>query len=79
MTADDNQSYLGCLNKLVDQYNNTYHRSIGKKPIGADYSALTKVVESTHKALKFKVRDSVSITKYKNIFAKVTPKIGKEI
>ena len=67
------------MNKLVDQYNNTYHCSIGKKPIDADYSALTKVVESTHKALKFKVCDSVSIIKYKNIFAKVTPKIGKEI
>ena len=29
------------LNKLVNQCNNTYHRSIGKKPIDADYSTLT--------------------------------------
>ena len=26
-------AYLKHLNKLVDEYNNTYHRSIGKKPI----------------------------------------------
>ena len=28
MTANDNKSYLSYLNKLVDQYNNTYHHSI---------------------------------------------------
>ena len=36
MAANDRKSYLGYLNKLVDEYNNTYHRSIGKKkPIDA--------------------------------------------
>ena len=38
MTCNNNKSYLACLNKLVDQYNKTYHRSIGKKPIDTDYS-----------------------------------------
>ena len=34
---------LSCyLNKLVDQYNHTYHHSVNKKPINADYSALTE-------------------------------------
>ena len=28
--------------KLVDQYNNTYHHSINKKPINADYSVLNE-------------------------------------
>ena len=28
MTANDNKSFLPDLNKLVDQYNNTYHHSI---------------------------------------------------
>ena len=28
MTVNDSKSYL---NKLVDEYNNTYHRSIGRK------------------------------------------------
>ena len=39
LTANDRKSYLPYLNKLVDQYNNTYHRSIKKNPINADNSA----------------------------------------
>ena len=35
MTANDSKSYLPYLNKLVGQYNNTYHHSINKKPINA--------------------------------------------
>ena len=31
MTANDSKSCLSYLNKLVDQYNNTYHHSIDKK------------------------------------------------
>ena len=42
MTANDSKSYLSYLNKSVDQYNNTYHHSNDKKPINADYSALTE-------------------------------------
>ena len=30
MTANDTMFDLSCLNKLVDQYNNTYHPSISK-------------------------------------------------
>ena len=36
MTADDGKSYLPYLNKLLDQYNNTYHHSINKKPINTN-------------------------------------------
>ena len=61
MTANRSKSYLLYLNKLVDQYNNTYHHSINKKPISADYSALTEKIETNHKALKFKVNDKVRI------------------
>ena len=39
MTADVSKSYLRDLNKLVDEYNNGYHRSIDTKPVNADYSA----------------------------------------
>ena len=42
MIANDNKSYLGYLNKLVDEYNSTYHHSISKNPIDGDYSPLTK-------------------------------------
>ena len=57
MTASDSKSYLSFPNRLGDQYNNTYHRSIGKKPPDADYSALTEVVDTNPKAPKFKVGD----------------------
>ena len=70
MTANDSKSYVSYLNKLADQYNNTYHHSIGKKKtVYADYSALTKYIEPICNALKLKVGDRVRITKYKNIFS----------
>ena len=36
MTANDNNCYLSYLNKFVGEFNNTYNRFIGKKPICAD-------------------------------------------
>ena len=68
--ANDSKSYLSYLNKVVDQYNNTNHHSINKKPINIDYSALTEKIETNLKALEFKVNDRVRITKEKNIFRK---------
>ena len=70
MTANDWKSYLGYLNKLAVEYNNAYYRSIGKKPIDADYSALTERIETNHKAPKFYTGDRVKITTYKNNFRK---------
>ena len=56
------------MHKLVDEYNNPYHRSAGKKTIDADYFPLTKEIESSHKAPQFKLQ--VRITKHNNIFSK---------
>ena len=42
MTDDKSKSYLAYLNGLADQYNNTYHHSIDKKPTNADYSTLSE-------------------------------------
>ena len=61
MTANDSKSYLPYLNKIVDQYSNTYHHSIHKKPTNAHYSASTENIESNFKASKFKVNDRVII------------------
>ena len=58
------------MKKLADQYNNTYHHSISKKLINADYSASTENIESNPNAPKFKLNDRVRITKYKNILSK---------
>ena len=68
------KSYLGYLNKLVYEYKNTYHYSIGKNPIHADCSALTEEIESSDKAPKSKVGERVRFTKYKSIFSKVCTK-----
>ena len=37
MIANKKQSYLGYLNKIVDEYNNTYQNFISKKPVDTDY------------------------------------------
>ena len=48
------------LNKLVDQYNNTYDLSVNRKP---NDSALSIKIETDPKVPKFKVDDRVRITK----------------
>ena len=68
--ANDSKSYLPYLNKIVDQYNNTYDHSTNEKPINADCSALTGKIKINPKGPKFKVNDSTRITKYKNILSK---------
>ena len=70
MTANDNKSYLGYLNKLVDENDNTYHRTISGKCIDADYSALNREIKMNPKDPMFKVGDKVRITVYTNIFSK---------
>ena len=52
MTANDSISYLLYLNKLVDECNNTYHHSINKTPINADYPALSGKIETNSKGPK---------------------------
>ena len=49
MKANDSNSYLSYLNKLVDQYNNTYHHSLNGKTINADYFASTDQIATNYK------------------------------
>ena len=77
MPLNDSKSYLGHLNKLVDEYN-TYHCSIGKKPFHADYSALSKEIESSYKSPKFKLVIESELLSIKIFLAKVTLKIGQK-
>ena len=70
--AYNSLSYLYYLDKLVDEYNNTYHRSIGKKPIDADYTALTKEIETVTKAPKLKLAiESELLTKKQELHQKL--------
>ena len=66
------------LNELLDQYNNTYHHSINKKPIKADYSALTQKIETDSKAPKIRVIDRVIITNIRIFLVKFSLKIGQK-
>ena len=58
------ESYLSYLNKLVDEYNNSYHCHIGKKTLVMLIIVLcVKNNETNSKSPKFKVGDKVIITK----------------
>ena len=71
MTAISKNIYFDVLNDIVDEYNNTYHKTIKMKPIDVkNYSFAVYNEESNEKYPKFKVGDYVRISKYKKIFAK---------
>ena len=63
--------YFEVLEDIVDKYNNTFHRTIKRKPIDVKFDSNGKYnVDSNEKDPKFNVGDHVRISKYKNIFAK---------
>ena len=70
MKANDCKSYHSYLNKLVDEFNKSYHYSTDKKLIDTGFSALFDKIEMIPKAPKFKVGHRIKVTKYKNIFTK---------
>ena len=56
---------------IVDDYNNTYHKTIKMKPIDVKNVSFDGYNEESNETNpKFKVGDHVRISKYKNIFAK---------
>ena len=55
MIATESKSCLSYLNKLLDQYNNTYHYFINKRPINDDYSVLTEKMRPVLKLLSLKL------------------------
>ena len=70
MTASDSKSYLGYLNKLVDECNNTYHHSISKKPIDANYSTLTEKIEKNRKASNLNMAKELELLSLRIFFSK---------
>ena len=69
------------LDHIVNEYNNTYHRTIKIKPDDVKdntYNDSSKDVND--KDPRFKIGDQVKISKYKNIFAKgYTPNWSEEV
>ena len=71
MTSISKIVYIDKLDDIVDKYNNTDHTTIKMKPIDVkDSTYINTSKEINNKDSKFKVRDHVRISKYKNIFAK---------
>ena len=71
MTSISKNVYIDKLDAIVNEYNNTYHKTIKMKPIDVkDNTYIDFGKEDNEKDHKFKVDDHVRISKYKNIFAK---------
>ena len=71
MTSISKNVYIDKLDDIVNEYNNTYHRTIKMKPVDVKdntYINLMDMSRSNDKDPKFKVGDHVRIFKYKNIF-----------
>ena len=77
MTGNDSKLYLPYLNKLVDQYNNTFLHSITKKHINADYSALTVKFGRMIKFLNLKLMTESESQSFRIFLVKVTLIIGQ--
>ena len=88
-TVQNSTEYLDMLPRLVREYNNTKHRSIGMTPVEAskkknESSVFLKLygdMRTSHSLPKFKVGDRVRISKYKRkVFDKgYTPNWAEEI
>ena len=81
MTTIGENVHFNDLDDIVKKYNSTVHDSIKIKPKDVTDDSFVEYSEETkEKDPKFKVGDNVSISKYKNIFAKVyTPKRSEEV
>ena len=81
MTSISKNAYIDKLDDIVNEYNNTYHRTIKMKPINVtDNTYINSDKEVNDKDHKFKVGNHVRISKYKNIFAKgYTPNWSEEV
>ena len=81
MTSVSKNVYIDKLDDIVNEYNNTYHRTIKMKPVDVkDNTYIDFKKEVNDRDPKFKVGDHVRISKYKNIIAKgYTPNWSEEI
>ena len=81
MTSISKDVYIDKLDDIINEYNNTYHRTIKIKPIDVKDNAYINIGKEVNgNDPKFKVGDHVRISKYKNIFDKdYTPNWSEEI
>ena len=81
MTSISKDLSIDKLDVIVNEHNNTYHRTIKIKPIDVkDNTYLNIGKEVNDNNPKFKVGEHVRISKYKNTFAKShTPNGSEEV
>ena len=71
MTSTSKNVYIDKLDDIVNKYNNAYHKTIKMKPVD--------VKENTYIDLTELCSDDITISEYKNIFAKgYTPNWSEE-
>ena len=70
MTSLSKDVYIDKLNDIVNEYNNTCHRTIKMKLLDVKDNTYINSSKKVHdKDPKFQVGDHVRMLKYKNIFA----------
>ena len=81
MTSISKNVYIDKLDDIVNEYNNTYHRTIKMKPINVKDNIYINIgKEVNDKDPKFKIGDHVRLSKYKNIFSNAyTPNRSEEV
>ena len=81
MTSVSKNVFIDKLDDIVNEYDNTYRRTINMKPVDVkDNAHIDSAKEVNDKDLKFEVGDHVRISKYKNIVAKgYTPNLSEEV
>ena len=73
--------YIDKVDDIVNEYSNTYHRTIKVKPVDVKWRTyIDSSKEINNKDPKFKIGDIVRISSYKNIFTKgYTPNWSEEV
>ena len=81
MTAISKNVYIDKLDDVINEYNNTCHRTFKMKPVDVkDNTYIDFKKEVNDKDSKFKVGDHVKISKYKIVFAKgYTPNWSEKV
>ena len=76
MTSMSESVYIDKLVDIVNEYSNTYHSKIRMKPLDVNSNTyIDSNKEIDEKYPKFKIGDTVRISKYKNVFAKGDSKL----
>ena len=72
-TARGSHNWISILPLLIDEYNNSKHRTIGMTPVQADSDPSSVIIKQraiTNRKVKFRIGDKVRISTQKGVFTK---------